>query len=227
MCDFHSILGVAIGDNFSIYHDPSNSHEEMRKNLPTTASVAPMARPTTTFEAEWNGEDKIPSDTRLIRNIGECPDRLVKKIRDHYTKLKEALETGKHIQPGGYFGDVAKYEDVWSAAMRKGHALDFSEVVEFTGSVDVRQGATFTAPKLTKAGSVDVREGATFTAPELTEVAGSVYVCEGATFTAPVLAKAGYVDVCEGATLTAPVLAKAGSVYVCEGATFTAPELKR
>jgi len=206
MCDFHSILGVAIGDNISIYHDPSNSHAEMRKKLPTTASVAPIARPTTTFEAEWNGEGEIPSDTRLIRNIGECPDRLVKKIRDHYIRLKEALETGKHIQPGGYFGDVAKYADVWSAAMRKGHTLDFSEVVEFPSSVYVREGATFTAPKLAAVASyVDVREGATFTAPKLTK-AGSVYVREGATFTAPKLTKAGYVDVREGATFTAPKL---------------------
>jgi heme oxygenase len=34
-----------------------------------------------------------------------------------------------------------------------------------TGSVYVRQGATLTAPPLTKTGSVYVQEGATLTAP--------------------------------------------------------------
>ena len=51
-------------------------------------------------------------------------------------------------------------------------------------------------------GSVDVRENATFTAPKLVEVSGSVYVSANATFTAPKLVEvSGYVDVRENATL--------------------------
>jgi len=64
----------------------------------------------------------------------------------------------------------------------------FKELTEVSGSVDVQEGATFTAPALVKvSGSVYVQEGATFTATALAE-SGSVYVQEGATFTAPALA---------------------------------------
>jgi len=110
MCDFHSILGVAIGDKYEIRHEPGNSHSETAdklRNLPNRKAVI--------FEAEWNGEGELPSDSKLIRNIGECPDRLVKKIRDHYIKLKEALATGKHLSD--YFSDTKKYSDVWNKAI--------------------------------------------------------------------------------------------------------------
>ena len=60
-------------------------------------------------------------------------------------------------------------------------------IAEVSGSVDVHQGATFTAPKLAKSGSVYVYQGATFTAPVLAEVSGYVDVHQGATFTAPKL----------------------------------------
>jgi hypothetical protein len=82
--------------------------------------------------------------------------------------------------------------------------------------VDVQQGATFTAPALTKSGCSDELQGATFTAPALTEVSGSVDVRQGATFTAPALTKSGYVYVQQGATFTAPALKDVDHV-VCEG----------
>jgi RNase P/RNase MRP subunit p29 len=82
MCDFHSILGVALGDKFEIIHDPSNSHSGMAGNLVNKPNRKPVI-----FEAEWNGEGEIPADGSLIRNSGECPERLTKRIRAHYLKL--------------------------------------------------------------------------------------------------------------------------------------------
>ena len=95
-----------------------------------------------------------------------------------------------------------------------------------TGNVDVREGATLTAPALTQTGNVNVWRGATLTAPVLAKT-GSVYVWTGATLTAPALTKTGDVYVGRGATLTAPALTKTGDVYVGRGATLTAPKLKR
>ena len=178
---------MAIGDNYSIYHDPSNAHGEMRNRVQETPSPAPMARRAITFEAEWSGDGDLPPDTQLIRDFGECPERLVKKIRDHYIKLKEAVQQGKHLGQDGYFCDPNKWADVWSVAMQNGFQPEFSNVVTFPGSVYVRESATLTAPALTEvSGYVDVREGATLTAPKLTK-SGSVYVREGATLTAPKL----------------------------------------
>ena len=92
--------------------------------------------------------------------------------------------------------------------IKKENKVDYSDLVEVSGSVYVQEGATFTAPALAKSGSVYVQEGATFTAPALKEVSGSVDVQEGATFTAPALKEvSGYVDVRQGATFTAPALA--------------------
>jgi hypothetical protein len=108
----------------------------------------------------------------------------------------------------------------------KENCKTFKKLTEVSGSVYVQEGATFTAPALTKSGSVYVQEGATFTAPALTEVSGSVYVRQGATFTAPALTEvSGSVYVRQGATFTAPALTKSGSVDVRQGATFTAPAL--
>lgn len=45
--------------------------------------------------------------------------------------------------------------------------MNLPNLQEVSGSVWVRENATFTAPKLTKAGYVWVRENATFTAPLL------------------------------------------------------------
>ena len=93
--------------------------------------------------------------------------------------------------------------------IEKGDKKDYSKLTEVSGSVYVRQGATFTAPALTKSGYVDVQEGATFTAPALTK-SGYVYVQEGATFTAPLLAerlfKIGY-------TILSDLYTKRGGVF--------------
>ena len=105
MCDFHSVLGIAWGeDSFEIRHSPDNSHAEMAKELQNQPNRCAVI-----FEAEWNGDGDLPSDAKLIRNICECPERLVKKIRNHYIKLQEALKTGKHFDD--YFSDTKKWSD--------------------------------------------------------------------------------------------------------------------
>ena len=76
-------LGVALGQDLSIYHDPSNDHSKMRELVGETASSAPITRKAITFEAEWDGDGELPANAKLIRNIGDCPERLVKKIREH------------------------------------------------------------------------------------------------------------------------------------------------
>jgi len=59
---------------------------------------------------------------------------------------------------------------------------DFADLTEVSGYVDVRQGATFTAPALTEvSGYVDVRQGATFTAPAL-KVKNNEAVFDGKTY---------------------------------------------
>jgi hypothetical protein len=99
----------------------------------------------------------------------------------------------------------------------KENCKTFKKLTEVSGSVYVRQGATFTAPALTKSGYVDVQEGATFTAPALTEVSGYVDVQEGATFTAPALTEvSGYVYVQEGATFMAPALTINNNIAVID-----------
>jgi len=124
----------------------------------------------------------------------------------------------------------------------------FKNLTEVSGSIYVYQGATLTAPALTKSGyiyvqkgatltapaltevsgSIDVQKGATLTAPALTEISGSIYVRQGATLTAPALTKSGYIDVYQGATLTAPALTEvSGYIYVYQGATLTAPALTK
>ena len=184
MCDFHSTIWRLIGQDVQMFHLASNSHSEMvaasgwRENEPN--------RKVLVFEAEWNGAGEMPGDSRLVKsNFGECPDKVIKAIRKHCLKLKEALSEGKHFDK--YFADAKVWGDVWTAAMRNGQNIDFSEVTEFTVSIYVRQGATLTAPKLAKSGSIDVQQGATLTAPELKEVSGSIYVRQGATLTAPKL----------------------------------------
>jgi len=229
MCEFHSCLGIALGDNYEIRHDAGNSHSSMAGKIENKPNRAPVI-----FEVEASASTLIKcSDvdsikSSIIRNFGKCPEPLVRKIVAHYQKVKQALTDGKHLSSEGYFRDTQKYADVWNEAQSLGICPDFSGFVEIHCSVDVREDATFTAPKLTKSGSVDVQQGATFTAPELKEVYGSVDVQQGATFTAPELKEvSGYVYVQQGATFTAPKLTKSGSVYVQQGATFTAPKLNK
>ena len=65
-----------------------------------------------------------------------------------------------------------------------------------SGSIDVQQGATLTAPALTEvSGYIDVYEGATLTAPALTEVSGSIDVRQGATLNIPQLKGLSYKSV--------------------------------
>ena len=61
----------------------------------------------------------------------------------------------------------------------------YTYLTEVSGSIYIRQGATFTAPALTKSGYIDISEGATFTAPALTEVSGYIYIRQGATVNTP------------------------------------------
>ena len=92
----------------------------------------------------------------------------------------------KKTELGNYFGgDIALFKG--NLEISKKEKFSSKSMTEVSGSVYVREGATFTAPALAKSGSVYVREGATFIAPALTEVSGSVDMREGATFTAPVL----------------------------------------
>src|SRR3990167_9230117 len=57
--------------------------------------------------------------------------------------------------------------------IEKNNQDDYSSLTEVAGNVEVRQGATLTAPALTWARNVYVRQGATLTAPALT---GAGYV---------------------------------------------------
>jgi len=147
------------------------------------------------------------------------------KMKNANSKFKDYLEK-KNIS---YVETSEGFRITENLVITEQNQNDFEDLTEVSGSVYVRQGATFTAPALTEvSGYVDVQEGATFTAPALTEKSGSVYVQEGATFTAPALTVSGYVYVRQGATFTAPALTEvSGYVDVQEGATFTAPALTK
>ena len=67
------------------------------------------------------------------------------------------------------------------------NASQYENLTEVTGWLYIREGATLTAPALTKIGGLYIREGATLTAQALTEVTGGLYIREGATLTAPAL----------------------------------------
>lgn len=90
-------------------HLPHNFHSEMieeagwRVNQPNRVAIV--------FEAEWGGRGDLPSDSKLIRNDGECPEQVVKAVRRHYKYLSECLNAGKHLDC--YFSDLEKYADVW------------------------------------------------------------------------------------------------------------------
>jgi hypothetical protein len=204
MCDFHSTAWRMLGQDIQVCHLPNNSHSEMieaagwKDNQPN--------RQTVVFEAEWSGEGKLPEAGAIIRNSGECPERLTRSIMSHYRKLKEALSEGKHLGRDGYFRDHKTWADVWRSAMHNGHMPDFTDVKEFSGYVNIEQGGSLTAPVLAKCGDVSIAQG------------GSL--------TAPVLAKCGYVSIAQGGSLTAPVLAKCGCVSIAQGGSLTAPKLK-
>lgn len=125
MCKFHSILGVAIGNEYSIRHEPNNSHTDMAGPLENKPNLKLVM-----FEAECSEErllgcsdvDSIKSS--IIRNFNECPEPLVKKIVNHYERVKEAITDGKHLTPVGYFADTNKYNDVWNCAIARGGCCD-------------------------------------------------------------------------------------------------------
>ena len=181
MCDFHSTAWRMLGQDVQVAHLPNNSHSEMiekakwRDNEPNRKIIV--------FEAEWDGTGEVPSDGKLVRNSGECPEKLMTAIRQHYLRLRKCLISGKHLD--GHFKDHTKWADVWSKAMERGFMPDFSNVVEFCGDVIIEQGATATLPVLK-------------------EVSGDVRIGQGATATLPVLEKCGYVIIGQGATLDAP-----------------------
>ena len=124
MCDFHSILGVSLpGNKYEIRHLPSNSHSEMAGDLKNGPNRKPVI-----FEAEWNGLGEIPKPEKLIRNYDECPPKLVEKIVQHYQALSGALKDGKGCEVGGYFADIEKWYDVWSAILKAGVCLQVPAV---------------------------------------------------------------------------------------------------
>ncbi|NEM96189.1 DUF4097 family beta strand repeat-containing protein [Pontibacter burrus] len=137
--------------------------------------------------------------------------------------------TGNLIIYPGDKTDYSKLTEVsGSIDVRQNATLTAPALTEVSGSIDVRQNATLTAPALTKSGSIYVSENATLTAPALTEVSGSIYVSENATLTAPALTEvSGSIDVRQNATLTAPALTKSGSIDVRQNATLTAPALTK
>jgi hypothetical protein len=169
MCDFHSVLGVAISDNqIELRHLPSNSHSEMAGDLKNQPNRKPIL-----FEAEWDGEGELPPDNKLIRNHAECPPRLAKMILAHYVKVKEAMTTGKHLSGDGYFADTKKWCDVWNSAIAKGITVVLPRV--FNGNLAVSGSAKLDA--LTKVGgNLAVHGSAKLDAPNLKTVNGKKYV---------------------------------------------------
>ena len=131
MCNFHSICGRMNGDVAELLHDPSNSHSGMistakwRDNKPNEIIRV--------FEAEWGGRGKFPSDSQLIRNADDCPERLKKKILEHYSKLQEFISSGKHL---AYFEDCEKYADVWPCLTSLPDNVKFPETIN--GSLYLR-----------------------------------------------------------------------------------------
>ena len=108
MCDFHSTVWRLLGQDAQCAHDSQNSHSEAvqkagwRDNEPN--------RKINLFEAEWNGEGDLPSDEKLVRNSGECPEKLMIAIRRHYLRLQKFIQSGKEWK---HFADIEKWADVW------------------------------------------------------------------------------------------------------------------
>ncbi len=133
MSNFHSTTWRMNGQAVEMIHEPENSHSGMiakhkwRENKPNEK--------TRNFEAEWDGVGALPSDTKLIRNCNECPERLRSRIREHYKKLSAAITTGKHLDY--YFKNSAKYSDVWQVAIKNNAPLP-AGLTTVGGSIYVR-----------------------------------------------------------------------------------------
>ena len=222
MCDFHSVLGVAFSeDRFELRHDPGNSHSKMAGELKNKDNRKPII-----FEAEWNGQGDLPPDKKLIRNHAECQERLVKMIRNHYIKLKEALTTGKHLDENGYFRDTKKWWDVWNEAIRLGVAVKLPAI--FLGSLDLRENAKLDASALTSIGGyLYLRENAKLDASALTSIGGYLDLSENAKLDASALTSiGGYLDLSENAKLDASALTSiGGSMYLRKNAKLDASAL--
>jgi hypothetical protein len=140
MCNFHSTCWRMLGEKVEFIHKGHNSHSQMieecgwRPNQPNHKIVI--------FEAEWDGESDIPSISKLLRNSEEALEKLTDAVLRHYTRLKDALETG-NLE---HFQDTKKYWDVWNAVIAKGHAVALPAV--FHGNLAVSGSAKLDAPLL-------------------------------------------------------------------------------
>ena len=183
MCDFHSTAWRLLGQDIQCAHVAGNSHSTAiteagwRDNEPN--------RRTLIFEAEWDGIGEIPESSQLIRNNGECPERLEKAIREHYRRVKEAITTGKYLD--STFADTKKFADVWNKAIANGVSVEIPAV--FHGDLYVYGSAKLDA--LTEVGGyLRVYGSAKLDAPALTKVGGDLYVYGSAKLDAPKLKKA-------------------------------------
>ncbi len=215
MCDFHSILGIHLGgDSYEIRHDASNSHSGMAGRLENKPN-----RRCVIFEAECSAEKLLKTEdidsvkSSIIRNFGECPEPLVRKIVNHYRKVKEALTDGRHLD--GYFNDTKKFSDVWNAAIARGIPVTLPEV--FEGNLAVSGSAKLDA--LTKVGgNLAVYGFAKLDAPALNEVGGDLDVYGSAKLDAPALNEVGGdLDVYGSAKLDAPALNEVGGYLAVSG----------
>ena len=230
MCDFHSILGVAIGDTYEIRHDSSNSHAGMAGKLENKPNRKPVM-----FEAEASAEklltcvavDDIKSS--IIRNYGECPEQLVRKIVAHYQKLKEALTDGSHLE--SYFAED-KYCDVWNKVIEGGIAVTLPAT--FRGNLAVSGSAKLDATALTEVGGNLTVYGSDKLAKldALTKVGGNLAVSGSAKLDAPELTEVGgYLNVSGSAKLDAltkvsgNLIVSGGNLAVSGSAKLDAPEL--
>ena len=211
MCDFHSILGVALGDTYELFHNADNSHSGMSGDCANKPNRAPII-----FEVEASAELLLQSDNidflkpSIIRNYSECPEPLVAKIIAHYWCVKQALTDGRHLNPTGYFADTKKFSDIWNKAIELGVKVNLPEV--FVGDLAVNESAKLDATALAEVvGNLEVNESAKLAAPALEKIGGNLAVYASVKLTAPVLKKVGgNVNVCASASLDAPVLRLAG-----------------
>jgi heme oxygenase len=242
MCERVSFLATTDGP-LQLYFPPGLSSH--------AAARAGWGRPREGAECEWTSENP---EALVVRHEDSSVRSTVRQmILNRYSTRSALLATVTETRgPNGF---VVQYVDGKITPPKNGAWLmdleiysDDQERYEWlttvTGDLNVREGATLTAPALTKTGDLNVYEGATLTAPKLTET-GNLYVHKGAKLTAPALTETGnlYVhkgakltapklttvtddlNVREGATLTAPALTETGNLYVHKGAKLTAPKL--
>ena len=162
MCDFHSIIVRRDG---AMAHVPENSHSGAaaacgwRENEPNKRPVF--------VEAEWDGEGEYPGADKITRVPAgeELTAAQRKRIDSHYSALASILKNRRPTFEQLLYWNKPAFSDVLS---RLWVETIPEEITEWTGSLDVQQGATLTAPALTKVtGYLYVQQGATLTAPKL------------------------------------------------------------